>query len=83
MKHEFSAIEKEMASVNLAEMQEKANNAGKVIANATTVADVKNAICEFWSNYGKYFRMATGAPFIGKFIAILVDLLDAICPASN
>ncbi|HVX00387.1 MAG TPA: hypothetical protein VHA52_08140 [Candidatus Babeliaceae bacterium] len=83
MKQEFSAIEKEMATVNLMVMQESANNASKAIAQATTAKDVKDAICQFWSQYGKYFKMATGVPFIGKFIAILVGLLDAICPAGN
>ena len=78
-KIQFSAIEKEMANFNFAELQNHTDNARKSFAAASTAADVKSNICSVWSKIRKYVKMGEVIPFVGKFITILANLLDGIC----
>jgi len=76
---EFSAIEKEMANFNFAELDTHKETAAANIAKAESVADVKEQICSVWGRIGKFVRFAENIPFVGKFIKILGDLLDSVC----
>lgn len=78
-KLEFNANEKELAAMNLSDLQTHAENAKAAIATAKSVGDVKTAICTFWSKYGKYIKALEVVPFAGKVITALAALLDSIC----
>ena len=77
----FSPIEKEMASFNFDELTAKSETAKANIASAASIGDIKTEICNVWSSIGKYVKLAEALPFVGKFVTILADLLDSICPA--
>jgi hypothetical protein len=79
---EFSAIEKEMANFNFSELNTHKEAAKANIASAQSVGDVTTGICSVWSKVRKYVILAENIPFIGKFITIIADLLDSLCPAS-
>ncbi len=79
---EFSAIEKEMANFNFAELTTSTTASKANIVAAKNVADIKTEICNVWSRIRKYVVLAESIPIVGKFITILAELLDAICGAA-
>lgn len=78
-KIELSAIEKEMANFDFNELTTHTENAKAFIATARSTEDVKAKICEVWKKIRKYVVLAEAVPFVGKFIAILKELLDSLC----
>jgi hypothetical protein len=79
---EFSTAEKEMANVNFQALVAQNTTAKENIAKAASVADVTSEICKVWSSIRKYVVLAENIPVVGKFITILADLLDSLCPAN-
>jgi len=79
---EFSATEKEMANFDFAALAAKSTTAKANIAKAVSVDDVTTEICKVWSSIRKYVILAENIPFVGKFITIIADLLDSLCPAA-
>lgn len=77
----FSNLENEMLNFDFEAFKPKAETAKAAIATPASIGDLKTQICAVWSQIGKFVRLATGIPVIGKFIAILVELLDTICGA--
>lgn len=79
-KIEFSAIEKEMVNFDFNELDTHTQKAKAMFTSTSASAtDIKSQICNVWSKIGKYVRLASNIPIIGKFILVLVDLLDTIC----
>jgi hypothetical protein len=79
---EFSATEKEMANFNFDALTAQSENAKTNIAKAANVTDVTSEICNVWSSVRKYVILAENIPVVGKFITIIADLLDSLCPAN-
>lgn len=78
-KMEFTALEREMMTMNMDTMQADVEIARTKAVQASSGADVRGAICEFWSKYGKFIKIATKVPVVGKYVQALADLLDALC----
>jgi hypothetical protein len=79
----FSAIEKEMANFNFDQLNSRNAQAKANIANAASVTDVTSEICSVWASVRKYVILAENIPVVGKFITIIADLLDSLCPTSQ
>ncbi|MDB5017442.1 MAG: hypothetical protein JWQ84_2274 [Mucilaginibacter sp.] len=77
----LSSTENEIANFDFAQLNAQAQTAKANIANAKSVADIKTEICNVWSKVSKYVKPLEIIPIVGKFITILADLLDSICPA--
>jgi hypothetical protein len=80
-KIELSAIEKEMANFNFDELNAHKDRAKAAIAKAASAADVKSEICQVWQKIRKFVVLAENVPVVGKYIRILVELLDTLCGA--
>lgn len=76
---EFSDIEKEMLNFNFAEVQALAEQATMHIASAEAATEVRSQICEVWGRIRKFVVLAENIPVIGKYIKIMVTLLDSLC----
>lgn len=79
-KYEFTDLEKEMINFNFEELQLFTNESQIKLANATSAADVSSRICELWNKVARFIRPLSNLPFAGRFVKILVDVLDSICP---
>jgi hypothetical protein len=79
---ELSAVEKEMANFNFGALTAQSTAAKANIAKADSIGDITAEICKVWSSVRKYVIIAEGFPFVGKFVTILADVLDSICPAA-
>ncbi|HWY33870.1 MAG TPA: hypothetical protein VNX68_04445 [Nitrosopumilaceae archaeon] len=77
----LSETEKEMLNFNFDELTTRAQSAQTKIAGAQNVTDVKTEICNVWGKIRKFVVLAENIPVVGKFITILVQLLDSICPS--
>jgi hypothetical protein len=77
----LSEIEKEMLNFNFDELSAHSLSAQAKIAGAENVTDVKTEICTVWAKIRKFVVLAENIPVVGKFITILVQLLDSICPS--
>ncbi|MCR8561811.1 hypothetical protein KXD93_29415 [Mucilaginibacter sp. BJC16-A38] len=75
----LSAVDNEAANFDFEELNSSAETAKANIANATSVADIKTEICNIWNKVGRYVKWAENIPVVGKFFAILADVLDSIC----
>jgi hypothetical protein len=80
-KIEYSAIEKEMAKLNLAELQNSIGKSRDNIAAATSAGDIKAEICSVWSKIKPFIIAAEAIPFVGKYLKLLAELLDSLCSA--
>jgi len=78
-KNEMNALEKEIVSFDFAALEAEVNSAQMGFATAASAADVKDKICSVWSKIRKFVKMAENIPFVGKYISLLSNLLDAIC----
>lgn len=82
MVNERGSIENEMANFDFDQLSAQNETAKANIANAASVNDIKTEICNIWSSISKYVKWAGYLPFVGKYITILADLLDSICPGN-
>jgi hypothetical protein len=80
---ELSAAEQQLSNYDFPALKSQAETAKTNIANATTVDDVKTQICGVWSKVRTYVIWAEAVPVVGKFVTVLADVLDTICPAGN
>jgi hypothetical protein len=78
----LSGIEKEMANFNFDELSSHLQSAQTRLTSATTAQDVKSEICNVWSKIRKFVVLAENIPIVGKYLTIVVQLLDSICPAA-
>ncbi len=78
----LSALEKEMAEFDFEALNKKVSAMHVNLAAAKSAADVKNEICAIWSKIRKFVIAGEVIPFIGKYLKILAQLLDSICPTS-
>jgi len=76
---QFSPLEKELATADLAKFQTSVDSAKATLANAKTALDVKSQICKIWGEIGKYVKLAEPLPIVGKYITLLANLLDGLC----
>ncbi len=76
---EYSAIEKEMARLNLDDLQNSVNKSKVNIAVAKNAGDIKTEICSVWSKIKPFIVAAEAIPFVGKYLKILAELLDSLC----
>ncbi|MBS1687752.1 MAG: hypothetical protein JSS96_03445 [Bacteroidetes bacterium] len=81
---EFSTIEKEMASFDFEQIKTEMQTSKNVLVspNATT-ADIKEKICTIWGKIRRFIILLENIPVAGKFVQILVELLDSICNSKN
>lgn len=79
-KHEFTALENEMINFNYDDLQRFADETRAQLTGAKSAADVSSRICELWSKIGRFIRPLASLPFVGKFVKLLVDVLDSLCP---
>ena len=78
----FSEIENEMINFDFQALENQKTHAVSMIsAKDVSAGDVKKQICDIWKKIGKYIRPLKVLPIVGKFIAILCDVLDSICGA--
>ncbi|HTN46234.1 MAG TPA: hypothetical protein VL098_07780 [Flavipsychrobacter sp.] len=78
-KNEFSSLEKEMMNFDFSKLEAQVNASQQGMIGAESATDVKNKICNVWSQIEKYVRWTESLPFVGKFLKILFSLLDTIC----
>ena len=77
---QFSAVEKEMANFNFDELNSLTGTAKANIAEAANASDIIAEICKIWKIVRKFVVLLENAPFVGKLITVLVELLDLLCP---
>jgi hypothetical protein len=79
---QLSDNEKQLATYDFAKLSAQADAAKAKIATATTAADLKTEICSIWSKIKPFVGILEKLPFVGKFITILAEILDAVCAAA-
>jgi len=72
----MSEIEKEMANFNFDQLTTVRAN----LVGAATPQAALGEICKVWGSIRKFVVLAENIPVVGKYITILVELLDALCP---
>ncbi|MGC4232498.1 MAG: hypothetical protein QM594_05910 [Niabella sp.] len=80
-KYEFSPLEKEMLSINLSTAEADYNDAVEA-STQREFLDASEKICAVWRKARPYVRLAEAIPVAGRFIKLLADVLDTICPAN-
>ncbi len=81
MSVQLSPIEKEIANFDFAALEAKKDAAKANIKSAASASDVIAEICKIWKSIKPYVKILEAVPFVGKFITILAELLDTLCPA--
>ncbi|MGN6435119.1 MAG: hypothetical protein ACTHMM_01250 [Agriterribacter sp.] len=79
MNQTYNELEKEMINFNFEELEKDIKKTKTAFASSTSLTDSK--ICEIWRKIRKFIKPLTALPIVGKFVSILVDLLDSICPS--
>ena len=78
-KYEFSPLEKKMLDFDFASLD---SITSKVTAGLTpngTELDLSATLCEAWSKIDDFVRPLKHIPGVGKYVEIIVDILDSIC----
>jgi len=77
----LTSIEKEITAFDFSTLETHLKSAKANIAGAKTAAEIGKEICSIWQKIRKFVVLAENIPFVGKYITILVELLDSICPS--
>lgn len=77
---EFSAIEKEMINFDFKSLESDAATAKAFLSSKKDLAGGLEKLCAVWHKIGKFVKLLEKVPVIGKYVGILADLLDSICP---
>lgn len=80
MNKEFDELEKEMINFNFADIQKDVNDAKASFAASAFPAS--NKLCDVWRKIRRFIKPLSHLPVVGKFVAILVEVLDSICPSN-
>lgn len=76
---ELTAIEKEMAAFNPEDWKDFTQSNKSKLASAE---ETRSNICELWQKIRKFVKLAENIPFVGKYISILANFLDTLCPTT-
>ena len=76
----FNALENEMINFDFSEIEAYAQSAQESINFSNSAVDIRTQICSVWSKIRRYVKWAEAVPVAGKYITILVNLMDSICP---
>jgi hypothetical protein len=79
MKHNYDDLEKEMINFKFEDLETDIQTSKKAFAANATIADSR--LCEIWRKIRKFIKPLVSLPVVGKFVAILVEVLDSICPS--
>lgn len=77
----FSEIELEMINFDFKALEIDVATAKSALSSKKDLAGGLEKLCEVWKKIGKFVRLLSNVPVIGKYVSILADLLDSICPA--
>ncbi|OJV53689.1 MAG: hypothetical protein BGO31_02185 [Bacteroidetes bacterium 43-16] len=81
-KANLSVIEQEMINFDFASLKAEVSSCQETMSlKASTKEDVLTKICNIWRKIRTFVKIAEKLPLAGKYIKILADLLDSLCPS--
>jgi len=78
---DYSEIEKEMMHFDFKSLEIEVATAKASITSKRDLAGGLEKLCAVWHKIGKFVKLLEKVPVIGKYVEVLADLLDSICPA--
>jgi hypothetical protein len=75
---QYDQLEQEMINFDFEDLQKDIQTSKKAFAANASIGDTR--LCQVWQKIGKFIRPLTVLPLVGKFVAILVEVLDSVCP---
>ncbi len=79
---EYSEIEKEMLNFDFKSIEPHVAHAKAALSTrGEGLSGGLDKLCEVWKKIGKFIKLLEKVPVIGKYVSILAEILDSICPA--
>lgn len=78
MNQHYNELEQEMINFNFDDLQKDIQSSKTAFAANAAIGDTR--LCEVWRKIRKFIAPLQSLPVVGKFVAILVEVLDSICP---
>lgn len=79
--HGYNEIENEMINFDFSSINEDVSAAQKSFATRENLAGSIEKLCSIWKKIRPFIKLLEKLPVVGKFVVILANVLDAICPA--
>lgn len=76
----YSEIEKQMINFDFSSIDEHVAAAQKSFMARENLGDGIEKLCAIWGKIRPFVKLLENVPIVGKFIVILANVLDSICP---